>query len=101
MTELKIPRPGESINEAVLSKWFVEDGSYVENGQELGEIESDKATLPLIAQVNGKLSIVVKAGTTVEVGSVACTIDVNVLKPASTASKEKAMPVEANHLNRF
>ncbi len=94
MKELKIPRPGESINEAVLSKWFVEDGSYVENGQELGEIESDKATLPLIAQSNGKLSIVVKAGTTVEVGAVACTIDEKALKPASTASKEKAKPVE-------
>ena len=57
MTELKIPSPGESITEVVLSKWFVENGSYVENGQELGEIESDKATLPLIAPVAGKYQL--------------------------------------------
>src|SRR5664279_4325082 len=89
MTELKIPSPGESITEVVLSKWFVENGSYVDNGQELGEIESDKATLPLIAPVAGKLSIVIQAGTTLDVGSVACKIDEKAPKPSNGSEKEK------------
>ena len=87
MIEVKIPRPGESINEVVLSKWFVEDGSFVNKNQELGEIESDKATLPLIAPESGKLAIIIKVGTTIEVGVVACTID-NTAKPEK--SKEAA-----------
>jgi len=75
MTEIKIPRPGESINEVVLSKWFFADGALVKKDQEVGEIESDKATLPLIAPVSGRLMIKVAEGTTVAVGTVACVID--------------------------
>lgn len=78
MTELKIPRPGESINEVVLSKWFFPDGALVKQDQEVGEIESDKATLPLIAPVSGRLMIKVAEGTTVPVGTVACVIDESV-----------------------
>ncbi|MGC8803173.1 MAG: biotin/lipoyl-containing protein, partial [Bacteroidales bacterium] len=78
MTELKIPRPGESINEVVLSKWFFPDGALVKQDQEVGEIESDKATLPLIAPVSGRLMIRVAEGTTVSVGTVACVIDESV-----------------------
>ena len=75
MTELKIPRPGESINEVVISKWFVEEGDFVEKDQEIGEIESDKATLPLISPQSGKIKILISIGTTALVGAVACTID--------------------------
>jgi 2-oxoglutarate dehydrogenase E2 component (dihydrolipoamide succinyltransferase) len=80
MIELSIPRPGESINEVVLSKWFVEDGEIVEKNQEVGEIESDKATLPLIAPESGKITFKVKVGETIPVGIVACTIDETVKK---------------------
>jgi 2-oxoglutarate dehydrogenase E2 component (dihydrolipoamide succinyltransferase) len=89
MTSLKVPSPGESITEVVLSKWFVENGIYVENGQELGEIESDKATLPLIAQVSGIINIIVPFGTTIAVGSVVCNIDESAKKPLIAVEKEK------------
>ena len=45
--EIKIPSPGESITEVELASWFVEDGALVAKNQEIGEIESEKATLPL------------------------------------------------------
>ena len=48
--EIKIPSPGESITEVELTSWFVEDGALVTKNQEIGEIESEKATLPLIAR---------------------------------------------------
>ena len=99
--EIKIPSPGESITEVELASWFVEDGALVKKNQELGEIESEKATLPLIAEQAGQLKILVPEGETVHVGFVVATIDTSVKvneteeKPAKAVSKTPAeKPVE-------
>lgn len=84
--EIKIPTPGESISEVELGKWFVENNSFVEKDQEIAEIESDKATLTLIADEGGLINFKVEEGDTVEVGSVACTIDTD-RKPAVNDKK--------------
>ena len=73
--EIKIPSPGESITEVEVGKWLVENGAIVTNGQEIAEIESDKATLSVTAPASGKLTILAKEGELVAVGSVACTLD--------------------------
>lgn len=73
--EIKIPTPGESITEVELGKWNVSDGDLVEKDQELGEIESDKATLTISATESGKIKILVSEGERVAVGTVACSID--------------------------
>lgn len=52
--EIKIPSPGESISEVTMANWMVENGAFVEKDQEIAEVESDKATLPLIAADSGK-----------------------------------------------
>ena len=78
--EIKIPSPGESITEVELVSWFVEDGEMVTKNQEVGEIESEKATLPLIAEQPGKITIRVPEGTTVKVGDVVASIDTSVLE---------------------
>jgi 2-oxoglutarate dehydrogenase E2 component (dihydrolipoamide succinyltransferase) len=80
--EIKIPSPGESITEVELASWFVEDGALVNKNQEVGEIESEKATLPLIAEQPGRLKILVPSGETVKVGTVVATIDTTVEVPA-------------------
>jgi 2-oxoglutarate dehydrogenase E2 component (dihydrolipoamide succinyltransferase) len=90
IVELKIPSPGESITEVEISTWFVSNGDYVEKDQELGEIESDKATLPLIAEESGTITILIEAGTSVQVGSVACKIDTSASAPKEKTKKEKA-----------
>jgi 2-oxoglutarate dehydrogenase E2 component (dihydrolipoamide succinyltransferase) len=79
--EIKIPSPGESITEVELASWFVEDGALVIKNQEVGEIESEKATLPLIAEQSGQIKILVAAGETVVVGKVVATIDTSVEVP--------------------
>jgi 2-oxoglutarate dehydrogenase E2 component (dihydrolipoamide succinyltransferase) len=79
--EIKIPSPGESITEAQLSAWLTKDGDYVEKDQELAEIESDKATLPLIAPESGQIKFLIQAGETVKIGTVACTINTEAAKP--------------------
>jgi len=79
--EIKIPSPGESITEVELASWFVEDGALVTKNQEVGEIESEKATLPLIATEPGQIKILVQEGETIKVGTVVASIDTSVEVP--------------------
>jgi 2-oxoglutarate dehydrogenase E2 component (dihydrolipoamide succinyltransferase) len=75
IVDIKVPSPGESISEVEIGKWLVENGAIVRKDQEVAEVESDKATLSLIASVAGQLNILAKEGDRVIVGSVVCTID--------------------------
>lgn len=91
--EIRIPSPGESISEVELAKWLVENGSWVEKNQEIAEVESEKATLPLLASTDGIIEIIVATGSTVKVNQIACTIDSAAQKPQGAketiAKKEK------------
>ena len=49
--EMKVPSPGESIKEVEIATWLVQDGDYVEKDEEIAEIDSDKATLTLVADL--------------------------------------------------
>lgn len=93
--EIKIPSPGESITEVELASWFVEDGALVSKNQEIGEIESEKATLPLIAVESGQLKILVPEGETLEVGAVVASIDTSVEVPETPAEAPAETPAEA------
>lgn len=73
--EMKVPSPGESITEVQISRWLKADGDYVFKDEEIVEVDSDKATLAVSAEVSGKLKIVAQEGDTVNVGAVFCTID--------------------------
>jgi 2-oxoglutarate dehydrogenase E2 component (dihydrolipoamide succinyltransferase) len=86
--EIKIPSPGESISEVEIGRWLAEDGALVRKGQEIAEVESDKATLTIVAGDSGKLTILAKEGDRVAVGSVACTIDTSVEVPEEKQATE-------------
>jgi len=75
IVEIKVPSPGESINEVQIASWLVEDGEYVEKDQDIVEIDSDKATLSVAATENGTVKLMAEEGDTVEVGSVFASID--------------------------
>jgi len=75
IVEIKVPSPGESISEVEIGNWLVENGANVRKDQEVAEVESDKATLSLIATASGQLKILASVGERVKVGSVVCTID--------------------------
>ncbi|MBN2175037.1 MAG: 2-oxoglutarate dehydrogenase complex dihydrolipoyllysine-residue succinyltransferase [Bacteroidales bacterium] len=78
MIEIKVPSPGESITEVQIANWLVSDGDFVEKDQEIVEIDSDKATLSISAEEDGKINIQVREGETVEVGAVIAKIDTSV-----------------------
>ncbi len=92
IVEIKIPSPGESISEVEIAEWLVSDGDVVEKNQEIAEIESEKATLSLVADETGKISIKQTAHEPIAVGDVACTIDTSVQPEKTEAPNEGAQP---------
>ncbi len=73
--EIKAPTPGESITEVQIANWLVKNGDYVAKDAEIAEIDSDKATLTVNAEVAGTIAILIEAGETVSIGTVIATID--------------------------
>ena len=80
--EMKVPSPGESISEVEIAEWLVETGDYVEKDQAIAEVDSDKATLELPAEVSGTIEILYEPGDVVGVGEVVCKIDTSADAPA-------------------
>ncbi len=95
IVEIKLPSPGESITEVEIASWMVDNGDIVEKDQEIAEIESDKATLPLMAEEGGKIALLNEAGDTVAVGAVVCTIDTSFAGEASTKENKEEVVVDA------
>lgn len=73
--DVKIPPSGESITGGLLSTWLVKDGDAVRKGQSLFSFETDKVTSEATAEIDGRITIKVPAGTEVLVGQVVAAID--------------------------
>ena len=91
--EIKIPEVGESVREALLAKWFKKSGDAVIRDEPVCEIETDKITLDLAAEVSGRLTISVLAGTTVAVGAVIGVIEESVTTADLSVENSGAQPV--------
>jgi 2-oxoglutarate dehydrogenase E2 component (dihydrolipoamide succinyltransferase) len=88
--DIKVPSVGEAITEGVISKWFKADGAAVRANEPVYELETDKATTEVVAPAAGVLSISVKEGQKVEVGSVVGRIEEGAVPAAKP--KEPAPP---------
>lgn len=89
MFEMKVPSPGESISEVEIAEWLVADGDYVEKDQAIAEIDSDKATLELPAEVAGIITLKAEEGDAVAVGAVVCLIDTEAEAPEKKEEPKK------------
>lgn len=87
--EMKVPSPGESITEVEIAEWLVEDGDYVEKDQAIAEVDSDKATLELPAEVSGVITLKAEEGDAVAVGQVVCLIDTSASAPEGGSAPAK------------
>ncbi len=81
--EVQVPQLGESITEAVVTRWLKADGESVAADEPLCELESDKATLELPSPAAGTLRIAKEAGSTVRVGEVIARIEAGAGKAAA------------------
>jgi pyruvate dehydrogenase E2 component (dihydrolipoyllysine-residue acetyltransferase) len=68
MPDVAMPRLSDSMEEGTILKWLKSDGDEVTRGEELVEIETDKANMTYEADQDGTLSIVAKEGDTLPVG---------------------------------
>ena len=93
--EMKVPSPGESITEVEIAQWLVSDGDYVEKDQAIAEVDSDKATLELPAEISGTITLKAEEGDAVEVGAVVCLIDSEGNNSASKTKDNKTDKIKA------
>src|SRR4051794_34712366 len=70
-TDVTMPRLSDSMEEGTILNWIVSEGDEVERGQEIVEIETDKANMTYEADTSGTvIEIVVPEGETVALGEV-------------------------------
>ena len=69
MADVAMPRLSDSMEEGTILKWLKSDGDSVERGEELVEIETDKANMTYEADQAGTLKIVAQEGDTLAVGA--------------------------------
>ncbi|MFA5069561.1 MAG: biotin/lipoyl-containing protein [Candidatus Omnitrophota bacterium] len=71
MTELRLPKLAEGVDKAVVSFWHKDIGEFVEKGDDLVEMLTDKATFNVPAAASGRLvSRNVEEGQDVHVGDI-------------------------------
>jgi pyruvate dehydrogenase E2 component (dihydrolipoyllysine-residue acetyltransferase) len=69
MADVAMPRLSDSMEEGTILKWLKSDGDEIKQGDELVEIETDKANMTYEADQEGALKIVAQEGDTLPVGA--------------------------------
>ncbi len=95
MTDVLMPRLSDSMEQGTILTWLVQDGGEVAEGQELAEIETDKATMTYEAEAAGTLAVVAAEGTTVAVGEVIARVG-SVGAPARAGAEPDTVAAQAS-----
>ena len=93
--DIKVPEMGESITEATIAEWRFQKGEGFASGDELVELETDKANTAIPAPAGGVLTeILAEAGAVVEVGQVIARMEEGAVgaAPSSDPGSETASP---------
>ncbi|MGZ0085046.1 2-oxoglutarate dehydrogenase complex dihydrolipoyllysine-residue succinyltransferase [Caldibacillus thermoamylovorans] len=101
MAEIKVPELAESITEGTIAQWLKKPGDYVEKGESICELETDKVNVEIMAEESGVLQqLLANEGDTVAVGQAIAVIGEGAAAPAAApqaasqpaAETEPAMP---------
>src|ERR1043166_10088274 len=87
--EVKIPAVGESISSGVVSVWHKKSGEFVNAGDALFTLETDKVSTEIAAETSGVLDTLVSEGQEVKIGEVVATIDDSKKAPDGAKPPEK------------
>src|SRR5215216_530828 len=93
MADVSMPRLSDSMEEGTILKWLKSDGDEVKRGDELVEIETDKANMTYEADQDGVLSITASEGDTLAVGEKIATIG-EAAEPAGEEDDEQQQEEE-------
>jgi len=86
--EVKIPAVGESITSGVVSVWHKKSGEFVNEGEPLFTLETDKVSTEIVAEKGGLLETKVPEGQEVKIGEVVATIN-DSKQPTQERKEEK------------
>jgi len=99
--KIVVPELGESVLEATVSHWLKKEGDFVNVGDVLVELETDKVNLEVGAKGAGILQKIEAAeGQDVKVGDVLGTIDENADQPKASAPQPVAEKIETKQVEK-
>jgi len=91
MAELKLPELGENIAQGTVTKVLVKTGDAIKKGQNILELETDKAVLEVPSSSDGIIGeILVKAGNVVKVGQPIFNLTGSTATPSAPAAAPAA-----------
>ena len=79
--QIKVPSAGESVTQATIGEWQKKDGDYVQQNDVLVVMETDKASMDLVAEHSGLLKILKQEGEDVAIGEVIAELDTSASPP--------------------
>jgi pyruvate dehydrogenase E2 component (dihydrolipoamide acetyltransferase) len=94
MTDITMPRLSDSMEEGTILRWLKRDGETVEEGEDLVEIETDKATVTHPAEAAGVVEVVVAEGSSARVGDVIARVGVEA--GGAAVQDEEGLPPAAD-----
>jgi pyruvate dehydrogenase E2 component (dihydrolipoamide acetyltransferase) len=92
MSEIVMPRLSDTMEEGTILRWLKHEGEHVARGEELVEIETDKAAMTYESDSEGTLEIVAHEGDTLAVGAPIARIGEATSSPPEQ-ERAKASPV--------
>lgn len=92
--EVKIPSLGESIVSGIITQWNCKNGDFVNEGDIIYELETDKITSEGTAEVSGVIEILAEVDSEVEIGQVVAKIEASADAPQSKDASESASTTE-------
>ena len=91
-TDLKLPRLGQGMESGVIVRWLKSEGDAVKKGEPLYELDTDKVTQEVEAEVDGKLVQIVVPEGEIEVGATVAIIESDgAAEPADAASTRESV----------
>jgi pyruvate dehydrogenase E2 component (dihydrolipoamide acetyltransferase) len=89
---ITMPRLSDSMEEGTILAWLVAAGEPVEAGQDLLEVETDKANMTVEAEGSGVLEILAEEGTTLAVGEPIARLGEGGAEAITAAAEPKQAP---------
>lgn len=89
-TPIKVPAVGESITEGTIANWTKKSGEFVKRDEVIMVLETDKASVDVVAETEGVITINAKAGDVVKIGAVVGEIDSDGKPSAASAAAASA-----------
>lgn len=83
--DIKVPAAGESVQEAMIGAWFKVSGDFVEQDEAVLELETDKASMEIVAEASGVIETLFDEGAVVKVGEIIARIDTSQSPSADSA----------------